>query len=122
MLSSEVHGDPETPVFRAYTGDPVRFRLLVGQDRARAHTWVLNGHGWNNQPADPASMTRTNRGEVLVGRSFVFDLQGGAGGRQARGGDYLFRDGNLLNQTNQGLWGLMRVYDSPQTGLPALTP
>jgi hypothetical protein len=60
-------------------------------------------------------MVRSNRGEVVVGRSFVFDLIGGAGGRQARSGDYVFRDGNLLNQTNQGLWGLMRVSD----GVPA---
>ena len=120
VMSSEVHGDPETPVFRAYKGDPVRIRLLVGQDRARAHTFTMQGHSWLNQPADPSSMVRNNRGEVLVGRSFVFDLIGGAGGRQGRIGDYLFRDGNLMNQTNQGLWGLMRVYDSPQTGLPAL--
>ncbi|HWT24366.1 MAG TPA: multicopper oxidase domain-containing protein, partial [Solirubrobacteraceae bacterium] len=115
VMSSQVHGDPETPVFRAVKGDPVRIRLLVGQDRGRAHTFVLNGHSWNNQPADPGSMVRTSRGEVLVGRSFVFDLIGGAGGRQARSGDYVFRDGNLLNQTNQGLWGLLRVSD----GLPA---
>jgi manganese oxidase len=115
VMSSTVHGDPETPVFRAVRGDPVRIRLLVGQDRARHHTFVMSGHSWNNQPADPSSMVRSSRGEVVVGRSFVFDLLGGAGGRQSRRGDYVFRDGNLLNQTNQGLWGLMRVFD----GVPA---
>jgi manganese oxidase len=114
-MSSTVHGDPETPVFRAVRADPVRIRLLVGQDRARHHTFVMSGHSWSNQPADPSSMVRSSRGEVVVGRSFVFDLLGGAGGRQSRSGDYVFRDGNLLNQTNQGLWGLMRVFD----GVPA---
>jgi hypothetical protein len=59
-------------------------------------------------------MIRTNRGGALTGRAFVFDLVGGAGGRQKRGGDYLFRDGNLLNQVNAGLWGIMRVHGTPR--------
>src|SRR3712207_5521105 len=69
VMSSQVHGDPATPVLRAVKGDPVRIRLLVGQDRGRAHTFVMNGHSWANQPADPNSMVRSNRGEILVGRS-----------------------------------------------------
>ena len=39
LMSSTVHGDPATPVFRAYKGDPVRVRLLMGGDRGRAHSW-----------------------------------------------------------------------------------
>ena len=108
-MSSEVHGDPATPVFEANAGDPVRFRVLMGSDRGRAHSFLLHGHGWPNQPTDPASMIRTNRGGLLPGRGFVVDLVGGAGGRQTRSGDYLFRDGNLVSQVNAGLWGIMRV-------------
>jgi manganese oxidase len=120
LMSSTVHGDPATPVFRAYKGDPVRFRLLMGGDRGRAHSWVLHGHGWLNQPSDPASMTRTNRGGVMSGESFVFDLLGGAGGRQQSSGDYLYRDGNLVNQVNAGLWGIFRVLDAPVSDLKTL--
>ena len=58
-------------------------------------------------------MFRTNRGGLLTGRGFVFDLVGGAGGTQKRSGDYLFRDGNLVNQVNAGLWGILRA---PGTG------
>ena len=120
VMSSQVHGDPATPVFRAYLGDPVRFRLLSGGDRGRAHTFVMSGHGWPNQPSDPASMIRTNRGGIMTGSSFVFDLLGGAGGTQARIGDYLFRDGLLVNQANAGLWGLLRVTDTLQADLKPL--
>jgi hypothetical protein len=119
-MSSAVHGDPATPVFRAYKGDPVRFRVLMGGDRGRAHSWVLHGHAWANQPSDAASMLRTNRGGLMAGESFVFDLAGGAGGSQKSSGDYVFRDGNLVNQVNAGLWGLFRVHDAPQADLKTL--
>jgi hypothetical protein len=119
-MSSKVHGDPATPVFRAYKGDSVRVRLLMGGDRGRAHSWVMHGHGWSNQPSDPASMVRTNRGGVLSGESFVFDLLGGAGGTQQSSGDYLYRDGNIVNQVNAGLWGILRVLDAPVADLKTL--
>jgi hypothetical protein len=35
-------------------------------------------------------------------------------------GDFLYRDGNQSNQTNAGLWGLLRVHDSAQPDLPPL--
>jgi FtsP/CotA-like multicopper oxidase with cupredoxin domain len=120
VMSSTVHGDPATPVFRAYKGDPVRFRVLMGGDRGRAHSWLLHGHRWANQPSDPASMQRTNRGNLIAGESFVADLIGGAGGAQAASGDYLFRDGNLINQVNAGLWGIFRVHDAPVADLKPL--
>jgi manganese oxidase len=119
-MSSKVHGDPATPVFQAYVGDPVRFRLLMGGDRGRAHSFLMHGHGWPNQPTDPSSMVRTNRGGVMAGNAYVFDLVGGAGGLQKRSGDYLFRDGNLVNQVNAGLWGLLRAQGAPKADLKPL--
>jgi hypothetical protein len=120
VMSSAVHGDPATPVFRAYKGDPVRFRVLMGGDRGRTHSWLLHGHGWANQPSDPASMVRTNRGNLISGESFLTDLIGGAGGSQQSSGDYLYRDGNLVNQVNAGLWGIFRVLDAPVGDLKPL--
>jgi manganese oxidase len=120
VMSSAVHGDPATPVFEAYVGDAVRFRLLMGGDRGRAHSFLLHGHGWPNQPTDPSSMVRTNRGGVMAGNAYVFDLVGGAGGLQKKSGDYLFRDGNLVNQVNAGLWGLLRAHGAPKADLKPL--
>jgi hypothetical protein len=137
VLSSTVHGDPATPVFRARLGDRVRLRVLQGQDRGRAHTFLLHGHEWPNQYTDPGSypltgstttaidpnsgsFKRSSQDGVLTGRALTYDLLGGAGGRQQQTGDYLFRDGLLINQTNAGLWGLLRVEPTTATGLMPL--
>jgi hypothetical protein len=98
----------------------VRFRLLMGGDRGRAHSFLMHGHGWPHQPTDPTSMVRTNRGGVMAGNAYVFDLVGGAGGLQKSSGDYLFRDGNLVNQVNAGLWGLLRAHGAPKADLKPL--
>jgi hypothetical protein len=81
---------------------------------------VLHGHLWPNQPSDAASMLRWNRGGVMPQMGFVFDLVGGAGGSGKLTGDYLFRDGNLTNQVNAGLWGIFRVLPPGATELKAL--
>ena len=120
VFSSAVHGDPATPVFRAYVGDPVKFRVLQGQDRGRAHTFLLDGHEWPNQHTDPTSMPRSSQDGLLPGRAFTFNLIGGAGGRQRASGDYLWRDGLMANQLNAGLWGLLRVHSGLQSDLPPL--
>ncbi|GAA3932849.1 multicopper oxidase domain-containing protein [Actinoplanes auranticolor] len=120
VLSSAVHGDPATPVLRAYPGDPVKLRLLIGSDRGRAHSFMLSGHGWNYQAADPASTVVSTRGSLLASQAASLDLIGGAGGPRSATGDFLFRDGNQVNQTNAGLWGLLRVHASTQPDLPPL--
>ncbi len=120
VFSSVVHGDPATPVIRAYVGDPVKLRLMSSSDRGRAHTFVLSGHGWNYQPADPASTIVSAHGLLLASQSASRDLVGGAGGPRGTFGDFLYRDGNQSNQTNAGLWGLLRVHASTQADLPPL--
>jgi hypothetical protein len=120
VLSSAVHGDPATPVLRAYVGEPVKIRLLSSTDRGRAHTFVLSGHGWNYQAADPASTVVSARGLLLASQASSHDLFGGAGGPRGTSGDFLYRDGNQVNQTNAGLWGLLRVHSTTQSDLPRL--
>ncbi|HEX8345347.1 MAG TPA: multicopper oxidase domain-containing protein [Actinoplanes sp.] len=117
VLSSVVHGDPATPVLNAYVGDPVKLRVLISSDRGRAHSFLLGGHGWNYQPADSASTVVSARGVLLASQSATLDLVGGAGGPRGTSGDFLYRDGNQINQTNAGLWGLLRVHSTPQPGL-----
>jgi hypothetical protein len=120
VMSSVVHGDPATPLVRAYVGDETHLRLVSGGDRDRAHTFSLNGHGWRYQPSDPNAMIKTAEGGLLTGNAFNYNLLGGAGGLQKLPGDYLYRDGGLENQVNQGLWGIFRVEDSPKADLKPL--
>ncbi|MGZ6924866.1 hypothetical protein [Oryzihumus sp.] len=119
-MSSALHGDPATGVFRAYPGDGVWLRILQGADRGRAHTVVVSGHGWHYQAKDPDSTIRSAAGMLLPETGWVFDLVGGAGGPAHRPGDYLVRDGLMLNQVNAGLWFLLRVEPSPRTDLRVL--
>ncbi len=103
VFSSVVHGDPATPVIRAYVGDPVKLRLMSSSDRGRAHTFVLSGHGWNYQPADPASTIVSAHGLLLASQSASRDLVGGAGGPRGTFGDF------RLYATNLGRRPLIRV-------------
>jgi manganese oxidase len=109
LMGSAVHGDPATPVFRAYAGDRVWLRILQGADRGRAHTVIVSGHGWHYQAADPTSTIRSAAGMLLPETGWTFDLVGGAGGPAHRPGDYLVRDGLTVNQVGAGLWFLLRV-------------
>ncbi len=121
VFSSTVHGDPATPVVRAYAGDPVKLRLLSSSDRGRAHTFVLHGHGWNYQPADPDSTVVGAHGLLLASQGVSRNLVGGAGGPRRVTGDFLYRDGNQWNQTNAGLWGILRVHATAQSDLKPLS-
>ncbi|WP_374969526.1 multicopper oxidase domain-containing protein [Terrabacter sp. BE26] len=119
-FSSALHGDPATGVFRAYPGDRVWLRVLQGADRGRAHTVVVSGHGWHYQVNDANSTIRSAAGMLLPGTGWFFDLVGGAGGPSHAPGDYLVRDGLMLNQVNAGLWFLIRVEGTPQPDLRPL--
>jgi hypothetical protein len=57
---------------------------------------------------------------VMPGRSFTFDLVGGAGGPRSQPGDYLYRDALIPNQVEMGLWGFLRVEEAQQSGLKPL--
>ena len=56
VFSSAVHGDPSTPLFRAYQGDPVIFRFIGG-----AHE---EGHNFTSPGTagctSPTTRTRTS--------------------------------------------------------------
>ena len=47
VFSSHVHGDPSTPVFQGYAGDPVRLRLLDGAHE-ESHAINMNKYWWRN--------------------------------------------------------------------------
>lgn len=44
IFSYEVHGDPATPVFLAYAGDPTVVRYIAPSDRNRANSFTIHGH------------------------------------------------------------------------------
>lgn len=120
VFNSKVHGDPSTPVFRAYVGDPVVFRYAMAADKPRNTSFTIHGHSWRSQPDNPLSSIISNQGAISVGSTFNMHLLGGAGGAAGLPGDYLYRSGVIRWDLESGMWGIFRVYDRPQRDLRSL--
>lgn len=106
-FDSRVHGDPETPLLRAYLGDPIVIRGLVPAAN-EVHTLHVDGHWFRREPF---SLTSPPINTIHMGISERYDLMiPRAGGPQAMPGDYLYFNGRSF-KLREGSWGLIRVYD-----------
>ncbi|PZG22364.1 hypothetical protein C1J01_04050 [Nonomuraea aridisoli] len=54
LFDSRVHGDPFTPLLRAFQGDPVKFRLFQ-LSQEESHGFNLDQFRWRFEPEDPES-------------------------------------------------------------------
>jgi hypothetical protein len=117
LFSSEVHGDPETPLLEAFLGDPIVIRNLVPASND-VHTLHVDGHWFR---LEPFSATSPPINTVHLGISERYDLMiPGAGGPQGLPGDYLYYNGRSF-KLREGSWGLIRVYgDAAGTPLQKL--
>lgn len=124
VFSTPVHGDPATPLFRAYAGDHVRFRVAQAMGDPRSTSFTLHGHRWRAAPDDPGSNITTTQGRFNPTVTHDVDLDpnvfGGAGGPHGFAGDYLYRSSVDLRHLPGGQWGLLRVFDQPQPNLVPL--
>ena len=89
VFSSEEHGDPSTPLFMAYPGDPVTIRFVYPADRARAHTFAIHGHKFLRSQNDENSSIISAKGFNTVGSNDDFYLIDGAGGSTTTRGLYV---------------------------------
>ncbi len=105
VFSSRVHGDPATPVYKAYPGDRVIFRTMMPADKPRNVSFAIHRHLWREQPGDALSREIPIQGGISVGNRFDMELKGGAGCP----GDYLYRSGSLGWDVESGMWGIFRV-------------
>ncbi|WP_287477644.1 multicopper oxidase domain-containing protein [Anaerostipes sp.] len=105
IFSSYVHGDPATPVYKAYAGDRVIFRTMMPADKPRNVSLTIHGHLWREQPKDALSREIPLQGGISVGNRFDMELKGGAGCP----GDYLYRSGSFGWDVESGMWGIFRV-------------
>jgi hypothetical protein len=117
LSNTLVAGDPQTPIFRAPAGMPVRFRLVdpggIGDNQ---QVFELTGHVWQEEPYTQSS--------TVIGHNPLSQWRGttdaygptshynvvldSAGGANRVPGDYLYRSWTA-NQYQVGLWGLFRV-------------
>ncbi|AHY46489.1 Hypothetical Protein RradSPS_1206 [Rubrobacter radiotolerans] len=110
VYNSRLHGDPDTPVFRAFAGDPVRMRVLQGADKQRQNAFQLAGHAWRLYPGDGGSPLISTQGGFSVGRAMTAELSSAGNGYP---GDYRYNDGMYRHHLSGGMWGIMRVYPRP---------
>ncbi|WP_078544056.1 multicopper oxidase domain-containing protein [Litchfieldia alkalitelluris] len=121
LFSSKVFGDPATPVFEAYPGEPVTVRLTNPAERRRAHTFHLHGHYWKSDSRNIDSRVQSFVSHIVAGDTDDLPLIGGAGGVLNLPGDYMYRSGNIRWDIEQGMWGILRVHEELQKHLPRLT-
>ncbi|WP_447976964.1 hypothetical protein [Candidatus Nitrospira bockiana] len=115
LFSSAIHGDPDTPLLRAYVGDTVVFRLLH-QLMNESHVWTIAGHTFlTERYAGDAN----RKNSIHVGIAERYDLVTKAGGFQGMPGDYIHFNGRSSHFAEGG-WGIFRVLDKPVADLKPL--
>jgi hypothetical protein len=115
VLSTKNTRDPETPVFTAAAGTPVRWRVIDSAGHPRQHGFTIFGHNWQFEPWTANSTRQGNNpftfligSESGIGPTRHVNILTQAGGRFSRPGDYLYRTQESFQFTN-GLWGIFRV-------------
>jgi FtsP/CotA-like multicopper oxidase with cupredoxin domain len=118
LLSSDGHGDPETPVVEALLGDPVMIRALVAGTN-EVHTLHVDGHwfrleSWSRRspPVAAAHVGIAERADLVIPA---------AGGPRRQPGDYLYANGRSF-KFREGSWGLLRVRPPGEEGGPRPLP
>jgi hypothetical protein len=112
--------DPQTPIFVAEAGSPVRFRWLHSTTLAtqNGESITLHGHVWQEEPFindstgigyNPMSQWFGIR-DKFGGMDRWEMVLGSAGGKDAVPGDYLYSSIPVLQQLG-GVWGVFRVVD-----------
>jgi hypothetical protein len=105
--STEEHGDPETPLLEAYAGEAIAIHVLAPSSE-QSQVFTIEGHEW---PFEPQRTGSDLLSAVQLGGLEAITIQpdGGAGGRTAAAGDYLY--GNHREPYREaGQWGLLRVH------------
>ncbi|WP_047985567.1 cupredoxin domain-containing protein [Ornithinibacillus californiensis] len=120
LFSSITFGDPSTPVFESYVGEPITIRLVTPAERRRSHTFHLHGHRFRFDAKDMNSRVESFAGFNVAGAIRDLELISGAGATNGFHGDFMYRSGNIRWDIEQGMWGIMRVHRELQEHLPPL--
>jgi len=119
VFSSVAHGDPPTPLLKAYVGDPVVIRQ-VGLDE-QVGDLRITGMRFAEERFDP-NAPLTDAGTAGVSEKMDYVIEGGAGGDRHLPGDYLYYAGKS-EDLESGAWGIFRVMNTLHTSGPdALEP
>lgn len=105
VFSSRVHGDPATPIFKAYLEERAIFRVMMPADKPRNVGFCIHGHEWKEVDERACIDRISAQGAISIGNTFDMELENGSSGA----GDYLYRSGSLKWDVESGMWGIFRV-------------
>ncbi|BBF43674.1 multicopper oxidase [Lachnospiraceae bacterium KM106-2] len=116
VFSSFVHGDPWTPVFEGYEGDPVRLRLIDGSHE-ESHSINFNRFRWKeeNHNLDSNLIQQQHMG-ISEAFTFQFALEAPDGPNVEKDFDTLYYSGGM-DDLWLGVWGLVRTRGTAISGL-----
>ncbi|WP_433782589.1 multicopper oxidase domain-containing protein [Actinomycetospora sp. CA-101289] len=113
--SSWLFGDPQTPIPRAYRGDPARVRLIHAGVK-ETHVFHLHVHQWRaiQDPDDTPGVARGSQllDSITIGPQTAVTIEPlyGSGSRQHAFGDIIWHC-HLYPHFHHGMWGLWRSFD-----------
>ncbi|MET8865636.1 hypothetical protein ABZW11_22085 [Nonomuraea sp. NPDC004580] len=122
LFDSKVHGDPFTPVLKAYRGDPIRFRLFQ-LSQEESHGFNLDHFRWRHEPRDPDSNIV---GAQHIGMLEYFDVDPLADEMPPPTPDLKVTDYQYAyagaDDWFLGDWGLLRIFScsNPGSGGPPI--
>ncbi|MBK7874305.1 MAG: copper oxidase [Planctomycetes bacterium] len=112
-------GDPFTPLMRAYEGDKIQVRTLVGANE-EGHNFSFHGHKWLAEPGWKSSGWRNSQ---MMGISEHFEMNTDADAiATLANADYLYKAGSSTDDLWNGIWGLLRVTNRARDPLNPLLP
>lgn len=111
--SSWMFGDPDTPVLKAYLGDPIRIRLIHAGVK-ETHVFHLHVYEWHADPGNRRSPF-IDAITITPGTGHTIEPLFGAGNVQAVPGDVIWHC-HLYPHFHMGMWGMLRTFDTLQTG------
>ncbi|MCL7417237.1 MAG: multicopper oxidase domain-containing protein, partial [Halalkalicoccus sp.] len=111
VYDSDTHGDPNTPVFEAFLGDPVQFHVTHPADKPRGLAFHLSDHQWNRFRNIEASSRIGVDDSFIAGKASTVIPLGGAGGLAESTGDFVYQgDMKQRRRLESGPWGIFRVH------------
>jgi hypothetical protein len=113
--------DPYTPLLRAYPGEHIQLRTLVGA-HMDAHSFTIHGLNWLFEPAEKNSGYRSTQGMgISEYYDFIFDAPRTVSfGKKQKTADYLYSPSSGVAGLQDGNWGILRTYSEKQDYLDPL--
>ncbi len=113
--------DPYTPLMRAYAGDNVEVRTVVGAVDS-VHNFQIQGAKWHPSPSYENSGYTDSQGYGISEHfEMLFNIPATDSQQKAKTVDYLYQPSSSNQGQAKGAWGLIRSYKDKQEGLVALS-